>query len=167
MTIKLDLLSPSLVKIIDNCLSNDKLTKLLYYNVQNPLSQPSVNPSLIAPSGDSERILPYPFDVRFKSEERSQLHIYYPDVNFKNNEHVEQAIVWFDIVVHKRLWLFMQDGKKLVRPYEIASLIATQFDGSIPSTKLTVGKLNMHGATHVVVNEEFNALRLEASMTTF
>jgi hypothetical protein len=164
---KLELLSPNLVQIIDRCVKCENLGKLLYYNTQNPLTNIPVNPSVIAPFGSSERILPYPFDITFKDEERSQIHIYYPDITFINNANVEQASVWFDIVVHKKLWLYMQDNVKYVRPYEIASLITYLFDGTIPNTKSTVGELNFSGMGHVVVNEEFNALRLEAKMTTF
>jgi hypothetical protein len=167
MDMKLDLLSPNLVKIIDNCLRSEDLGKLLLYSTQDPLSNPPVDPSIIAPFGEYERILPYPFDVNYKDEERSQLHIYYPSMEFVNNENVEETHVFFDIVVHKRLWLYMQDGEKLVRPYDIASQVVSLFDGTIPTNLDTVGKLNFLGMRHVVVNEEFDALRLQALMTTF
>lgn len=164
---KLELLSTNLVQIIERCVNAQDLAKLIYYNGQNPFSQEAVNPSLIAPYGQSERVLPYPFNLNFKDDQRSQLHIYYPDVQFVNNSNVEQTVVWFDIIVHKNLWLFTQDGKKLVRPYEIASQIAKLFDGTIPNTNSTVGELNFIAMGHVTVNEEFDGLRLEARMTTY
>lgn len=167
MSMKLELLSTNLVQIIDRCVMAEDLGKLLVHNGQNPLSQAPANPSDIAPFGKTERILPYPFDFRFKSDQRSQLHIYYPDVKFKNNSNVEQTVVWFDIIVHKKLWLYQQDNKKLVRPYDIASQITRIFDGSIPNTKSTVGELNFLAMGHVTVNEEFDGLRLEARMTTY
>jgi hypothetical protein len=164
---KLELLSANLVQTIESCVRNEDLVKLLYYNGMNPLSNTPVNPSLIAPFGEEERIFAYPFNVNFVGKEKSQLHIYYPDLKFKNNAYVEKVVVWFDIVVHKRLWLTAQDNKKIVRPYEIASLIARQFDGTIPNTKGTVGKLDFLAMGHVAVNEEFDAIRLEAIMTNY
>jgi hypothetical protein len=131
------------------------------------LSNQKVPANVIAPLGVKERILPYPFDVKFKDEERSQLHIYYPDLQFVNNSNVEEVIVWFDIVAHKRLWLFSQNNKKLVRPYEIASQIPRLFDGTIPNTKSTVGNLHFKAMGHVAVNEQFDGVRLEAKMVNF
>jgi hypothetical protein len=168
MSVKLELLSTNIVQIIERCANSTNLAKLLYYNDSvNPMSNEVVPANVIAPFGSKERILPYPFDIRFKDEQRSQLHIYYPDLKFVNNAQVETGIVWFDIIVHKRLWLYSQDGKKLVRPYEIASEVTKLFDGTIPNTKSTVGNLDFLALGHVSVNEEFDAVRLEAKMTTF
>lgn len=164
---KLELLSTNLVKIIEGCVRNDSVAKLLYYNINDPLSQPSINPSTIAPFGASERVIPYPFDINYKEEQRSQLHIYYPDLQFVNGANVEEVVVFFDIVVHRKLWLFTQNGQKLIRPYEIASNIASQFDGSLPNTKTTIGKLDFLGMNHMPVNEEFDCIRIQATMTTF
>lgn len=168
MADNLQLLSPNLVQIIEKCANNPILGKLLLHNDNiNPLSKSEVYPSDIAPFGKSERILPYPFDITFKDEERTQLHIYYPEMAFVASGNIEKATVWFDIVVHNRLWLYSQNGKKLVRPYDIASQITKIFDGTIPDTKSTVGKLDFSVMAHVPVNEEFNAIRLQALMTTF
>ena len=167
MATRFELLSPNLVKIIEGLVRNEELGQLLFYNTDNPLSQPPVNPSRIAPFGDNEKVAPFPFNTKFTGEQISQIHVYYPDVTLKNNEHVEESIVWFDIVVHKKLWLYTQDNNKLVRPYEIASRIDSQFDGTISNTKTTVGELNFMNVGHVVVNDEFNALRLQAKMTTY
>lgn len=167
MSDKLELLSNNLVQIIERCANSEELAKLLYYNDSvNPLSKDIVQADTIAPLGKKERILPYPFDVKFKSEQRSQLHIYYPELNFVG-DNIEEVFVWFDIVVHKRLWLYSQDNKKLVRPYQLASQIARLFDGAIPNTKSTVGKLHFKALGHVAVNEEFDGIRLEALMTNF
>lgn len=164
MALRFSLLSPNLVQIIGECLQNQDLAKLLYYGGQDPLTQLDFDTSIIAPFSEDERLFPYPFDIGYKEEERSQLHIYYPDLQLKNNSHVEHTVVWFDIIVHKKLWLFKQGTDKLVRPYEIASKLANHFDGRSIGT---VGQLNFMGMAHVTVNEEFNGLRLEAVMTTY
>lgn len=167
MSVKFELLSPNLVTIIDECLQNEELVRLLFFNEHNPYTLPFPNgfqPSVIAPYESHEKIFPYPFNVKYRADQRSQLHIYYPTLHLINNSNVEQTIVWFDIVVHKKLWLFKQDQNKLVRPYEIASKIASHFsDRSID----TVGRLDFLAMAHVTINEEFDGLRLEAKMTTF
>lgn len=164
---KLELLSTNLVKIIDKCVNSQPLGQLLLYNGSNPLSQLPVSPSDIAPYGKDERVIPYPFDIKYKADERSQLHIYYPEVAFKNNSNVEQTMVWFDVIVHKRQWLYMQDGEKKVRPYDIATQIIKLFDGTIPDKGSTVGQLNFLAMSHVAVNDEFDGVRIEARMTTY
>lgn len=151
MKMKLENMSYNLVNVIDKVLRNIKLAKYLYNNTNDPLLT-MVNPTDIAPFGSKERILPYPFDTEFKGEQRSQLHVYFPELEFKNNEHVEDTIIWFDIVVHKKLWLFMENGKKLIRPYEIAKEIVNELEGTC----------DFIGGSHLTVNEEFDSFRLEA-----
>lgn len=167
MEMNFELLSKNLVSMIGTCLRDEELAKLLYYNTNNPLSKPPVDVQLIAPSGKEERIIPYPFDVKFVGDERSQLHVYYPSVELSNNSVVEHALVFFDIVVHKRLWLYAEGSEMLVRPYKIASRISRLFDGSVPTTRDRVGKLQFSNISQVVINEEYHALRLEALLINY
>lgn len=151
--------SRNLVLLIDECLKNQNLSKLIVYNDNNPLNKPQVDISTIAPHGSNERYFAYPFDINFKDEKRTQIHIYYPNIKFKNNQNVADNNIYFDIVVHKKIWLYAQSNEKLVRPYQIASLIMDTFDKSTD----TLGVVNFHHVAHVVVNEEFDAIRLVAS----
>jgi len=167
MGVKLELLSKNLVLIIDKLIKDEKVSKLIYYNTNDIFSRPDISPSIIAPLGETERVLPYPFDTSFTNDERTQIHVYFPDLDFVNAENAESTVVFFDIVTHRNLWLFSEFGEKLIRPYEIASSISRLFDGSLPNTKSTVGKLNFLSLKQVHVNEEFSCVRLVATMTTY
>lgn len=148
---KLDELSSDLVKLIEQCLESQTLAKLLYYAVPNPYQQPTLVTRELAPYGSKERILPYPFDVNYKADQRSQLHMYFPSVAFKNNMVVEDTLVWIDIVVHKKLWLISNNGKKLIRPYVIAQEVVNAL----------IDPCFFFELNHLSVNEEYDCLRIE------
>jgi hypothetical protein len=158
---KLDELSSDLIEVIGICLESQNLAKLLFYTSSKPLQEAPITTSEIAPFGRRERILPYPFDLNYKADQRSQLHIYFPSLEFKNNTIVEDTLIWFDIVVHKKLWLILDDtrvrNEKKIRPYEIAKEIAN----------LTNDYCHLLTLNHLAVNEEYDALRLEARIRNF
>lgn len=160
---ELNRLSSNLISIIDELLRNQELVNLVANIGNNPL-QTNVNPNSIAPRAKNERVIPYPFDVEFKSDVRSQVHIYYPFVTMDNNANVGKVGLVFDIVVHKDIWLYSENGKKLVRPYEIISQIFKTFNKrDIPN----LGKIHFLDMVHIVVNENFEGIRLTARFTEF
>ena len=152
---KLQSLSKDLIGLIGNLLDNQRLAKMLFYTDAKPISQPNINPVILAPFSKSERILPYPFDIEFTEEIRSQLHIYFPRLEFINNEIVENILVFFDIVVHKSIWTIIDiKNQKKIRPYEIARHVIFEMKDTCTFTEMT----------HLAVNQEFQALRLEAEI---
>jgi|HigsolmetaGSP11D_1036233.scaffolds.fasta_scaffold07301_5 hypothetical protein len=164
MVMNLDRLSKNIISIIEEVLKNQRLVNYLAINGNDPSISPPVSPMLIAPKGDNERIFPYPFDTSFKDDVRSQLHIYYPHMTFKNNGKVGHPFINFDIVVHKDIWLLTDKGEKIIRPYEILSMILDTFSGKIIPN---LGQVHFLDGVHVVVNEQFEGVRLTAKTTEF
>jgi hypothetical protein len=148
-------LSNDLIGLIGKMLNNQELGKLLYYTQSNPLNQPNLNLVDLAPFGNSERILPHPFDVDYTADVRSQLHIYFPNCVFTNNQIVEDTMTFFDIVVHKSIWTIRDlQNKKKIRPYEIARLIIHELSNICQFEEMT----------HIAVNDEFQCIRLQAQI---
>ncbi|TVX86075.1 hypothetical protein [Paenibacillus agilis] len=156
-------LSSNIIAIIGEVLRNQQLINHLGWNGDNPSTQ-MINPALLAPRGTSERIFPYPFDTTFKDDVRTQLHIYYPQLKFENNGNAGRAAILFDIVVHKDIWLLTDKGEKIIRPYQIATLILDAFkDKNVEG----LGEIHFISAEHTVVNEQFEGFRLVATTTEF
>lgn len=159
-------LSSNLIDIIDEILKNQELVNLIGYNKNFPILEPDtpINPKDIAPYGSKQRIFPYPFDVEYDEDIRSQLHIYYPNFTFVNNSKASEVIVIFDIVVHKKIWLMLDNGNKVVRPYQIVKKILEIFkDKRIGN----LGKIHFIEGSHTVINREFEGIRLVAKFTEF
>lgn len=152
---KLQTLSDDLVGMMGGLLDNQALGKLLFYTVSNPLNQPNLNLVDLAPFGAFERILPHPFDIEYNADIRSQLHIYFPRLAFVNNEIVENALVFFDIVCHKSIWTFRDDNnRKKIRPIEVARHIIYEMKDVCSFIEMT----------HLDVNTDYQCLRLEAEL---
>jgi hypothetical protein len=163
MVMNFERLSSNVITIIAEVLKNQKLVNYLGWNGDHP-SAKSIVPSTIAPKGANERILPYPFDTSYKADVRSQLHIYYPSMVFENNGNAGVALVVFDIVVHKSIWLLTDADKRVIRPYQVANFIMQSFKGkSIEG----LGELHFIKADHTVINEQFEGFRLVARITEF
>lgn len=155
--------STNVVEIINSCLKNQKLVNYLGFDQNNP-EQATIVPSTIAPKGLDERFFVYPFSVNFTGKVRSQLHIYYPDFKFVNNTNAVQSTVFFDIVVHKSIWLVQQGTEKMVRPLQIADAIFETFNDKLIKS---VGKMHFLEGHQIVVNEEYSCIRLVATITDF
>jgi hypothetical protein len=152
---KLLTLSDDLVNLMGSLLSNMELAKLVYYTNANPLHQSNFNPVDIAPFGSKERILPHPFDIEYTADVRSQIHIYFPVLEFENNQIVEDCLVFFDVVVHTSIWTIIDlNGKKKIRPYEIARNIINEL----------VDVCSFQEMTHLAVNDQFQAIRIQAQI---
>lgn len=156
-------LSVNLIAIIEETLKNQELVNLIGFDGNNP-SNNNVNPKEIAPKAKNERILPYPFDVDYKEDVRTQLHIYYPRISFESNGNASKVVVLFDIVVHKDIWLLMDNGEKVIRPYQISKALIDTFN---KKRVKGVGELHFLDANHTPINEEFEGFRLVAQFTEF
>lgn len=157
-------LSSNIICIIDEVLKNQILVNYLATIGNDPSTSSPIPKATIAPMGANERVFPYPFDISYKEDIRSQLHIYYPKMTFENNGNAGMAYICFDIVVHKNIWLLKDKGKKIIRPYQIATLILESLKGKQIEG---VGKIHFLEADHTVINEKFEGIRLVATVTEF
>jgi len=152
---KLLTLSDDLVKLMGSLLTNMELAKLVYYTQSNPLDQPNFNPVEIAPFGKKERILPHPFDIDYTADIRSQIHIYFPILEFENNQILENCMVFIDIVVHSSIWTIIDSNKKKkIRPYEIARHIVYALKDVCSFEEMT----------HLAVNDQFQCMRIQGQI---
>lgn len=153
------MLSPNLILIIDQILSNQEICKYLNYNKDNPLTQPD----LILPAKNLflKKIFPYEYNPNITMEDCTQLRIYYPSGRIINKA-IEDVVVVFDIIVAKTLWL-VNDGKPLLRPYELLKLIYNEYQNKSIST---VGVLSFRGWNYINYNDKFNGIRFFSSMWT-
>lgn len=156
-------LSTNIIEIIDEVLSNQVLVNYIGHDSNNPSAQ-NINPKDIAPNGINERIFPYPFDTSYTPDVRSQLHVYYPNFLLVNNGNANQVALIFDIVVHKHIWLLVDDKKRLLRPYQIAKHIYDTFNEKRIDG---IGKIHFKEGLHTIVNGKFEGLRLVATFTEF
>ncbi len=162
----LERLSSNLIDIIDEVLKNQELVNLIGHNGNFPIVAPNnpVRPSDIAPFGSNQKIFPHPFDVEYKEDVRTQLHIYYPEFIFVNNGHANEVAIIFDIVVNKKIWLMMDNGKKVVRPYQIVNQIVKSFRKKRIGG---LGEIHFSNGVHTIINSDFNGIRLVAKFTEF
>lgn len=159
----LERMSSNVIDIIDEILKNQKLVNYIGHNGNNPSVQ-SINARDIQPMATGEKLFAYPFDVEYTGDVRTELHIYYPSFEFINNSNAFKSALIFDIVVHKSIWLVSDDGKKLIRPYQITKLLVDTFKGKRVGS---VGKINFLQGAHTVINSEFEGVRLIANITEF
>lgn len=159
--VKLDFLSDNLILILNELVNNQTIVKYLNYSQSNPQSQPNL--TLPATPLMMKNVLPYPFDPSTKTDNTSQLHIYYPRGDIKNFTVIENEEVYFDIVVEKRTGWLINDGSSSIRPYMIMKEIIRNFDGKSIGT---LGKLKFKKFLHVYINERFDCIRLCSEMFT-
>lgn len=156
-------LSTNVIDIINEILKNQKLVNYIGSNHNFPCPQ-TVDPKTIAPKGNDERIIPYPFDTTFDSEVKTQLHVYYPNIDVVNNGNVGRVAINFDVVVHKDIWLMLESGNKTIRPYQIVNQIVNTFKGKKIGG---LGEMHFLNCSHLIVNSKFEGLRLVATCTEF
>lgn len=163
MTVKLERFSSNIINIIDSLLKNQEICNLVGQNGNIPVEKP-VLPQDIAPYGKNERIYPYPFDIDYTDDVRSQIHVYYPSFSFENNGHATEIIVIFDVVVHKKIWLMTDNKKKVIRAYEIIkNIVSSMNDKKIDG----IGKIHFVEGSHTIINSEFEGVRLVAKLVEF
>ena len=163
MTVRLEKFSSNIINIIEKLLDNQEICNLVGQNGNIPVKNPVLSKD-IAPSGIKERIYPYPFDIDFTDDVRSQIHVYYPSFSFENNGHATEIIVIFDIVVHKKIWLMTDNKKKVIRAYEIVRNIVSSMNGKNIDG---IGKIHFIEGSHTIINSEFEGVRLVAKLVEF
>lgn len=164
-------MSQKLIIIVDELLSNQNIVNLVGLNENFP-TRTNVNPKDIAPMGKRERITVTPFDSDFVEDVRSEIRVYYPEFAFENNNQVNDAIIAIDIIVHKNIWLMEANGEKVIRPYHIASEIFDHFQAKErekfkEDNIKKLGKLMFLEGRYVLINKEFDCLRLFARTLDF
>lgn len=153
-------MSSQLILALEKMLGSQTLCKYLWYDDKNPLAQPDIaDTSTLLMT----KIYPLPFDVTqtIKTTDSCQVRVYFPSINFKDRV-VEGAIMSFDVIVAKNLWL-VNTGEYKVRPYEIASEILNIFDEKRHGN---LGTLRFNGGRHLAINEKFDAWQLTARVTS-
>lgn len=133
---KLEYLSINLQTIIMEIMNNSEIMNLL--ESKTPL-------------------LPYPFNTKTTDTTSCEIRVYYPSLDFKNNEVIQDVDVLFDIVCSKSLWT--KDGN--IRPYEIMRHIFKTFS---KKSIFEAGVLHFKAMRHVTVNDSYDCIRLTARM---
>jgi hypothetical protein len=166
----LQTISSDLVTFLGKFLQDNDLIYLVGNDDIRPYELPKKSVGSLAPMGTDQRFFPYPFNIEYREGRRSQVHLYFPSMTFENNDIVEDIIIWFDIVVHKELWLIEKRAdnglfQKLIRPYEIARKIAEIIK------RVDVGeidlKVDLNAFDHLAVNENYQAIRIEGRLVNW
>ena len=139
--------------LVNLFLKNDRLKKLLYYDVPNALDQPNVpQDKALDMFGKQIKIVP-----KLKVDKPEFCYVI---INFDNftpnmtNPEFRDNIISFDIVCHFDQWN-LKDMQ--LRPYKIAA----EIDSMINNKRLTgIGKINFLGASQIVLSDEFAGLTL-------
>ena len=140
--------------IVDMMLKNNRLKKLLYYNVENCLFQENLteDQSLQLIKDGYIRMVPKLYvdkDV-----------LNYIIISFDNftpnmtNPEFRDNIISFDIICHFNQW---QMPNFQLRPYKIAAEIDTLFNNRHLSG---IGELQFLGANQILINDEFGGISL-------
>lgn len=139
--------------LVDKFLKNDRLKKLLYYDVPNALDQPNVpQDKTFEMFGKQIKIVP-----KLKVDKPEFCYVIISFDNFTpnmTNTEFRDNIISFDIVCHFDQWN-LKDMQ--LRPYKIAAEIDSMFNRK----KLTgIGEIHFLGANQIVLSDEFAGLTL-------
>ena len=139
--------------LVDLILKNERLQKLIYYDVPNALNQPSVpQQKVMEMFGKQIKIVP-----KLKVDKPEFCYIVISFDNFTENATnpmFRDNIISFDIVCHFDQWN-LQDFQ--LRPYRIAA----ELDSMIDKKKLTgIGEVHFLGCSQIVLSDEFAGLSL-------
>lgn len=139
--------------LVNKFLKNDRLKKLLYYDVPNALEQPSVpQDKTFEMFGKQIKIVP-----KLKVDKPEFCYVIISFDNFTpnmTNPEFRDNIISFDIVCHFDQWN-LKDMQ--LRPYKIAAEIDSMFNRK----KLTgIGEILFLGANQIVLSDEFAGLTL-------
>lgn len=164
--IKLNQLSPILVKVIGELIKNQNICKYLYYNEDNPLEQSDLSlpmHDLVVVGNKNRKIFPYPFNPNVSTDNCSQIRLFYDKGEFKGRT-LEFNGLFIDIIVAKDLWLIRDVDSICIRPYEILSEIVSMFHDK----DFGIGtKINFQDFGHVFVNDHFDCIRVITELLHF
>lgn len=139
--------------LVNLFLKNDRLKKLLYYDVPNALDQPAVpQDKALDLFGKQIKIVP-----KLKVDKPEFCYVIISFDSFTpnmTNPAFRDNIISFDIVCHFDQWN-LKDMQ--LRPYKIAA----EIDSMINNKRLTgIGKIDFLGASQIVLSDEFAGLTL-------
>ena len=139
--------------LVNLFLKNDRLKKLLYYDVPSALDQPNVpQDKALDLFGKQIKIVP-----KLKVDKPEFCYVIISFDNFTpnmTNPEFRDNIISFDIVCHFDQWN-LKDMQ--LRPYKIAA----EIDSMINNKRLTgIGKIDFLGANQIVLSDEFAGLTL-------
>lgn len=152
-------LNDGLMEVISRLTESQELCKLLYYQSDNPLSEPDIeNPfdSLFM-----KNILPIPKVPNVNKETESYLTIIFDDMQIgRVNEGFKNAVLSFNILCHIDKWKL--NGN--LRPYLIMSKIDELFNN-----QRVVGFRKMHfeSSRFFAVNDKYFGYRVDYNITDF
>lgn len=142
------------INIITNrILSNDRIQKLLYYNVPDALKRPALN--------EDEKIELFEKNIKIVPKLYIDQNVRnYIVISFENfipngtNPEFRDNLIVFDIICHHEQW--KMEGFEL-RPYKIAAEIDTMFN----DTHLTgIGKLQFLGSGQYSLGNDYSSISL-------
>lgn len=110
-------------KIIEKIIESQDLCKLVYYDENNPLSQPTISDtsSLIG-----NRIFPLPKYSFAETEKCSRINVYFKNSQpYEPNSGFRKIILYIDIICNDDIWLIDNSG---IRPYSISNKIDEIFN---------------------------------------
>ena len=144
--------------IVTKLLKNERLKKLLYYDVSDALKQPNVSQDkALAMFGNQIKIVP-----KLYIDAKNWCYINIVFDRFMPNETnpaFRDNIIQFDIVCHFNQWNL---GNFQLRPYKIAAELDTMFNNK----RLTgIGKTQFYGANRIILNNEFSGLSVKYWVT--
>lgn len=139
--------------LVNQFLKNDRLTKLIYYDMPNALDQPKVpQDKVLELFGKQIKIVP-----KLKVDKPEFCYIIISFDNFTpnmTNPEFRDNIISFDIICHFDQWNLKDFS---LRPYKIAAEIDSMFNNK----RLTgIGTIQFLGASQVVLSDEFAGLTL-------
>ncbi len=139
--------------LVNHFIKNNRLLKLLYYDVPNALEQQNVpQDKVLDMFGKQIKIVP-----KLKVDQPEFCYIIISFDNFTpnmTNPAFRDNIISFDIVCHFNQWNL---GNFALRPYKIAAEIDSMFN----NRRLTgIGTLQFLGANQIVLSDEFAGLTL-------
>lgn len=139
--------------LVDLIIKNQRLQKLLYYDIPNALDQPQVpQEKVLEMFGKQIKIVP-----KLKVDKPEFCYLVISFDNFTQNASnpmFRDNIVSFDIICHFDQWN-LQDFA--LRPYRIAA----ELDSMIDKKKLTgIGEMQFLGCSQIVLSDEFAGLSL-------
>ena len=139
--------------LVDHFMKNERLKKLIYYDVPNALDQPNVpQDKTLEMFGKQIKIVP-----KLKVDKPEFCYVIISFDNFTpnmTNPAFRDNIISFDIVCHFDQWNLKNFQ---LRPYKIAAEIDSMFNNK----RLTgIGKIEFLGANQIVLSDEFAGLTL-------
>lgn len=139
--------------LVNLFLKNDRLTKLLYYDLPNALDQPKVpQDKILEMFGKQIKIVP---KLRVDKPDFCYLVISFDNfMENMTNPSFRDNIISFDIVCHFDQWGLTNFA---LRPYRIAA----ELDSMLNDKHLTgIGQLKFVGCSQIVLSDEFAGLTL-------